>query len=124
MKIVINNENRLLFCNGAMIKPGTNTFDEFEVTKTVKSWIDEGMLEVHDSEEMDDSDIRNAIRKSNSQDVVKELEALAESENVKEVAENKVKELDEAEAMLDKEIEKAKEAKKKKAASAAADASK
>lgn len=124
MKIVINNENRLLFCNGAMIKPGTNAFDEFEVTKTVKSWIDEGMLEVHDSEEMDDSDIRNAIKKSNSQDVVKELEALAESENVKEVAENKVKELDEAEALLDKEIEKAKEAKKKKAASAAADASK
>lgn len=114
MKIIINHESRLIFVGKTMLRPGTNvveSIDENAIGEMVKA----DVLEVIDSEEITDKELKAAIKTAYTAEVTDKLKALAKTPDLKKAADKKASENKENLAKMEAEIKAAKEAKEKEA---------
>lgn len=95
MKIVINNTERAIFADGKLLIPGTNVVDSFDAEKgDVKSFIENGEIEVNDSEKMDAKAQEKAVENITSRDTLEKVEKTFPKLDTKK-AKNKLDKFDE-----------------------------
>lgn len=74
-KIVINNTESAIFADGKLLIPGTNVLDSFDTEKgDVKAFIENGNLDVKDSDKMDDKAKEKAVENITSRETLDKVE--------------------------------------------------
>ncbi|MBO7412847.1 MAG: hypothetical protein J6U20_04195 [Fibrobacter sp.] len=75
MKIIINNTERAIFADGKLLIPGTNVLEAFDAEQgDVKSFIENGELEVKDADKMDDKAKEKAVENVTNRETLEKVE--------------------------------------------------
>lgn len=75
MKIVTNKTKHGVFCNGVMLVPGTNCIDKFdEASFDAKTCIEDGYIDVKDSEKMTEAEQKQAVSNANTHATLETLQ--------------------------------------------------